>query len=212
MAASALQADMFSREGRVWNNRGGQVQLGNWQEERYLAENLGEKTDHNNADVSLTKTYKHGHDGITARDGATGSGLPTTSTVKSDFVDPGTRQQYNRYSGDRATRRAQQARAQAVAEVQAIEDADLAASQDVDRRSTAKASYTPGGTFSYGDPDAGKAALGDMMPVTFWGEKSGGGKITGMTTTIGGAAATPFALSSTFSKPLDEEKDCISKN
>ena len=45
------------------------------------------------------------------------------------------------------------------AEVQAIEDADLAASQDFDRRSTAKASYTPGGTFSYGDPDAGKAAL-----------------------------------------------------
>jgi hypothetical protein len=37
MAASALQADMFSKEGRVWNNRGGVVHLGNWQEEVCLS-------------------------------------------------------------------------------------------------------------------------------------------------------------------------------
>ena len=47
--------------------------------------------------------------------------------------------------------------------------------------------------------------------VTFWGEKAGSGKITGMTTTVT-AMGTPFALSSNFSKPLDEEVDCVSKN
>ena len=57
--------------------------------QRYLAENLGEKTDHNNADVSLTKTYKHGHDGITARDGATGSGLVSdTNKYKMGVLAP----------------------------------------------------------------------------------------------------------------------------
>eukprot|EP00729_Bicosta_minor_P018339 gene18339-9176_t len=204
MAASALQADMFSKEGRVWNNRGGKVHLGNWQEERYLAENLEEKTDHNNPDISLTKTYKHGHEGITARGGATGSNVPTTSTARGDFGNPAAMPQYNRYTGDRAARRAQQAREQAIAEVQAIEDAGYAASQSFDKRSTAKASYTADGTFVSSDPDAGKAPLGNMMPA-------GSGKITGMTTTVT-AMGTPFALSSNFSKPLDEEVDCVSKN
>lgn len=52
------------------------------------------------------------------------------------------------------------------AEVQAIEDAGYAASQSFDKRSTAKASYTADGTFVSSDPDAGKAPLGNMMPVS----------------------------------------------
>jgi hypothetical protein len=80
-----------------------------------LAENCGEKTDHNDASISLTKTYKHGHDGITARSGATGDAATFgTSTLGSDFVDPKTVPVFTQYTGNRAQMRAQQARQQAM--------------------------------------------------------------------------------------------------
>ncbi len=110
--------------------------------------------------------------------------------------------------GDRALSRAARARAQAEAEIVERENADATAAEAaVDKRSTIQASYGPEGLVTHGDPDAGRAPLGDAMAVTVYSEKATSGKITGMTTTAVSAAGTPFAKNAGFTKPLAERLD-----
>ena len=108
------EGDMFHRDGRKFNNRGGDVHLGNWVEEQAVRQ-IGETTDHNEENFNMAQTYKYGHAGLTARDGATGDrSKAVPSTAQDSFQDPNNAAQYERYTGDRAAQRTQAARAKAL--------------------------------------------------------------------------------------------------
>eukprot|EP00038_Savillea_parva_P001726 m.106808 g.106808 ORF g.106808 m.106808 type:complete len:192 (-) comp10601_c0_seq3:171-746(-) len=151
------------------SNKGGKCLIGNYAEERFLADQKGLQTDFNKEDARAALEFKSGNKDIITSGGAVAS----TTESKSNYVDPS--KSAAPTTTTRADRLKQEAYAQALKEVE-DETAQTASTAQEEEQSDTFVSTTrlafapPAGTTTTAASTTATASLADVpdAPATVW--------------------------------------------